>query len=102
VVVNVPEGSHTVEISAAGYEGETEDTQVPAGNVVEANFRLVPIETEPADVNGDGAVNAIDVQLAINGALGVSTGFDCDVNRDGQVNAIDVQLVINATLGIVS
>ncbi len=101
-VVNVPEGSHTVEVSAAGYEADEEDADVSAGSVVEANFALIPIETDPSDVNGDGAVNAIDVQLDINEALGNSTGFDCDVNGDGQINAIDVQLVINAALGIVS
>ena len=58
-------------------------------------------QTEAADVNGDGLVNAVDVQLVINAALGVDTGFNCDVNGDGATNAIDVQLVINAALGIV-
>ena len=58
--------------------------------------------TEPGDVNGDGEVNAIDVQLAINAALGIEIdpSFDADINDDGVVNAIDVQLVINAALGI--
>jgi len=53
------------------------------------------------DVNGDGVVNAVDVQLAINEALGISTGFGCDIDGNGFVNALDVQLVINAALGIV-
>jgi hypothetical protein len=52
------------------------------------------------DVNRDGAVNAIDVQLVINAALGLLVDYDCDVDEDGTVNAIDVQLVINAALGI--
>jgi len=52
------------------------------------------------DVNGDGDVNALDVQLVINEALGIDTGYDCDLNGDGSVNALDVQLVINAALGI--
>jgi len=55
-----------------------------------------------ADVNFDGAVNALDVQLVINAALGLSVIYDCDLNEDGQVNALDVQLVINAALGIQS
>lgn len=56
----------------------------------------------PADINRDGFVNAIDVQLAINGALGIplEQGLNADINGDGAVNAIDVQLVINAALGI--
>jgi hypothetical protein len=52
------------------------------------------------DVNGDTSTNAIDVQLVINEALGIDTGYSCDINDDGPVNAVDVQLVINAALGI--
>ena len=40
------------------------------------------------------------MQLVINEALGISTGLDCDINGDESVNAVDVQLVINAALGI--
>jgi hypothetical protein len=52
------------------------------------------------DVNGSGSVNAIDVQLVINAALGLPVDCDCDVNGDGAVDALDVQLVTNAALGI--
>ena len=52
-----------------------------------------------ADVNQDGRVDAIDVQMVINGALsGAKADSRKDINRDGKVNAIDVQLVINAAL----
>jgi len=56
----------------------------------------------PGDVNGDGVVNAVDVQLVINAALGIEIdpSYDADINGDGTVNAVDVQLVINAALGI--
>jgi len=50
------------------------------------------------DVNGDGLVNAVDIQLVINGALGLPTDFPTDVNTDDAVNAIDVQIVINTAL----
>ena len=55
-----------------------------------------------ADVNGDGLVDALDVQLVINAALGITNEHDsaADVNGDGVVDALDVQLVINAALGI--
>lgn len=53
---------------------------------------------EGIDVNGDGQLNAIDVQLTINGALGLPIEGDADVNDDGSVNAVDVQLIINAVL----
>lgn len=55
----------------------------------------------PADLNRDGRVNALDVQLMINAVL-LDLTFEGreDVNKDGAVNAADIQLVINAALGI--
>ena len=53
-----------------------------------------------ADINADSTVNAVDVQLVINGALGIDTGEQTDINGDGSITAVDVQLVINAALGI--
>lgn len=53
------------------------------------------------DVNGDGKINAIDVQLVVNAVLeiqGKSTGMNPDANRDGQVNAADIQVVVNEAL----
>ena len=55
---------------------------------------------DATDVNGDGAANALDVQLVINAALGLAVEHDCDINDDGAHNALDVQLVINAALGM--
>jgi len=56
----------------------------------------------PGDINGDGTTNAVDVQLVINAALGLSVPSSTrpDINADGAVNAVDVQLVINAALGM--
>jgi len=57
------------------------------------------------DVDVDGYVNAMDVQLVINGTLNPELIpvpiRNADINGDGIVNAIDVQLVINTALGIV-
>jgi len=53
-----------------------------------------------ADVNSSGVVDALDVQLVINAALGLDVPWDCDVDSNGFVNAIDVQVVINAALGV--
>ncbi len=58
---------------------------------------FVPTTT---DIDGNGAVDASDVQLVINAALGIDTGYDCDIDGDGVTNAVDVQLVINAALGL--
>jgi len=51
------------------------------------------------DPNKDGAIDAVDVQMIINAALGLTTD-NLDLNNDTVVNAIDVQLIINAALGL--
>jgi len=55
-----------------------------------------------ADVNGDGVVNAVDVQIVINAALGLSVdpAHEPDINRDNTINAVDVQQGINGALGL--
>jgi len=53
-----------------------------------------------ADVNSDGFINAADLQLVINGALGLEVPTAADVDQDGFIDAIDVQKMINALLGI--
>jgi len=53
------------------------------------------------DVNGSESIDTVDVQLVINEALGLSTGYNCDLSGDSAINAVDVQLVINAALGII-
>ncbi len=54
------------------------------------------------DVNNDGQVDSIDIQIIINDLLGleIDPAHDTDVNRDGVTDALDLQLVINHVLGI--
>jgi len=80
------------------------DTVNPAGGL---DFPIVlslgsPATGIPGDVNNDGVVNAVDVQLVINAALGIAIdpAYEPDINGDGVVNAVDVQLVTNAALGV--
>ena len=47
-----------------------------------------------SDINADGAINAVDVQLIINGALVLPLVGNADVDRNGEVDATDVQTVI--------
>jgi len=60
------------------------------------------LDGNPMDLNGDNQVNALDIQMAINAALGLGGGSNLygDVNGDGLVSAIDIQMVINGALGI--
>jgi hypothetical protein len=51
------------------------------------------------DVNGDGAVNVIDLQLVVNAVLGVPGATSGDINRDSRIDALDVQLLVNVILG---
>jgi probable HAF family extracellular repeat protein len=57
-------------------------------------FYLVPLETGcPADFNGDGAVNTLDV-LAFLNAFSVGDS-DADFNGDAEVNTLDVLAFLN-------
>ncbi|MBI4558458.1 MAG: hypothetical protein HY706_12825 [Candidatus Hydrogenedentes bacterium] len=52
------------------------------------------------DVNSTGQVDAVDVQLVINGALGLAVVGLGDIDYGGTIDAVDVQLVINAALAL--
>lgn len=99
----LPAGSYSVHASKEGYGGETANVPVPDGAVAARNFVLIEDTgpgISPYDLNGDGFVNAIDIQLVINAALGLNVTVDADVNDDGAANAVDIQLVVNAALGL--
>jgi len=51
------------------------------------------------DLNSDGAVNVVDVQLEINQALGVLPCTNGSLDGSGHCNVTDVQRVVNAALG---
>ena len=52
-----------------------------------------------ADVNKDGTVDAVDVQLVINALLQLTKArINTDVNRDGKTDSVDVQVVVNEAL----
>lgn len=55
----------------------------------------------PGDVNGDGEVDARDIQIVINAVLGLPISEEAapDVNNDNEVDARDIQRVINVVLG---
>ena len=54
---------------------------------------------DACNLTGDGAVNVVDVQLAINQALGIAPCTSADLQHNGQCNVIDVERVVNAALG---
>jgi hypothetical protein len=51
------------------------------------------VETNPADVNGDGVVDVLDLLLVL-GAWGATSGPE-DINGDGIVNVLDLLEVLS-------
>jgi hypothetical protein len=52
----------------------------------------------PCDLNQDGVVNSLDVNLALNAALGTGACID-DLDGDGRCDIVDLQRVVNASNG---
>jgi len=59
-----------------------------------------PVRSCLSDVNCDGRVDAIDVQLVVNGALGCRTRVPVDITGAKAVDSVDIQTVINAAIGL--
>lgn len=57
------------------------------------------VDNSACDLNGDGMVNALDIQAVINGAVSTQYNERLDINKDGIVNALDIQKVINVAAG---
>ncbi len=53
----------------------------------------------PGDINSDGSVDAIDLQLLINTILSGSFDSKADLNKDSSVDAVDLQALVNIILG---
>jgi hypothetical protein len=59
----------------------------------------IPPPASRCDLNADGVVNNLDVQIAIGQALGTAACGSADLIGNGVCSVIDVQRVINANLG---
>jgi parallel beta-helix repeat protein len=51
------------------------------------------------DLNSDGLVNILDIQLGVDQALGIFPCASADVSGDGLCNVVDVQRIVDASLG---
>lgn len=67
--------------------------------IADAAATRLDVTLSDGDLNGDGVVNAVDVQLSVNALLGFVVGVDADVDGLG-LSATDLQHVINKSLGI--
>jgi hypothetical protein len=68
---------------------------------VESAICTIPFDKE--DINQDGEIDHLDVQLSIDTILGIEVGSEiilrADVNEDGNLNILDTQAVIIRALG---
>lgn len=93
-------GTYTLHYVAPGYLTKTVlDVMVFDGPATRVDVTLFPQGVFDTDINDNGSVNAIDIQLVINAALGLPVPYDCDIDGGG-VTATDIQLVINGALGL--
>jgi hypothetical protein len=92
----------TVSTLAEDFEGDPRPCDISSVSGGDGSgFDIGADEYIPfGDIDKNGHVDAVDVQLVINAALGLTVPCDCDVNKDGPVDAVDVQLVINCALGL--
>jgi hypothetical protein len=88
-------GTYTLLFTAPGYLPKVySQIKVTDGPAARADVVLV---SDRNDVDGDGRMSAVDVQLVVNGALGLPVPPEADVDGGG-ITATDVQTVINALL----
>jgi hypothetical protein len=84
----VASGDNTIYFEASSGTFSVVQTASPSGSA-------------SCDVNGDGVVNVVDVQLVIGAALGaIACTPQFDLNQDGSCTIVDVQRVVNASLGL--
>ena len=80
-------------IRVSGYNGATGDFVL---DLVGPN--CVPSGSITGDLNGDGIVDAIDVEIFVGVLIGVDTDptrfSNCDLNQDGLVNGKDVPVMV--------
>jgi hypothetical protein len=98
--------AHVWQLTASNSIQQLADVPVSSGTIAatlpQQSITLFVIPASIAgscDINADGVVNVVDVQLTINQALGIISCTTADLQHNGQCNVIDLQRVINAALG---
>lgn len=54
-----------------------------------------------ADLNGDGAVDVLDVMACVNAVLEIEANARADVNQDSHINILDIMEIVNEMMGSV-
>jgi hypothetical protein len=93
-VTGLNAGKHFIAVTAynsSGYEsGFSNEVSATIGGT-----------TYTCDLNGDGNINAIDLQRMVNIILGIaSSSGSYDLNIDGKLDVLDLQILNNVVLGL--
>ncbi|MFH1442316.1 MAG: S8 family serine peptidase [Candidatus Omnitrophota bacterium] len=74
--------------------------EVTDGNLKDSEDIIITVITSnQEDVNGDGQIDALDLQLCVNVIMGTAESIpSADVNGDGVVGAVDIQMIVNKIL----
>jgi hypothetical protein len=91
-------GSATLSV-AANTGGARSATITIAGISVAVTQAGAQGSSNPCDVNQDGVVDVLDVQLLIKQSLGLLTAAN-DLDGNGVVNVVDVQMDSDAVLNL--
>jgi thermitase len=92
----IPSGSYTATASASGFTNvSTSGVNVTTNVSTLVNFKF----STSLGCSVSGGTSVSEVQQMINEALGVSSGVN-DLNGDGVVNVVDVQVLANYVLGL--
>jgi hypothetical protein len=89
-------GTHSLTANATDTSG---NSATSASVTVTVSNASGPAPVSSCDLNGDGVVNILDVQLAISQALGTAACTNADLQHNGQCNIVDIQRIIFASLG---
>ncbi|QAY66078.1 S8 family serine peptidase [Paenibacillus protaetiae] len=94
--ISVPEGTYTVRVVVPGHVSETDSVTVNG----DTTHNFGPLVA--GDVNGDGKVDLVDLQLTakefgkIKGAAWPSAKTSAaDINRDNEVDLLDVSFILD-------
>lgn len=98
-------GAHVWQLTASNTIQQLPDVAVASGAITATlpqqsiTLFVIPAIAHACDLNGDGSVNVVDVQIAINQALGLAACTTANLQQNGQCNVIDVQRIIDVALG---
>lgn len=121
--ISFPECTDTDQWSYFNFSGERgfylqKMTQVSDGSVVQEtkyeyywvgvddllDYIKASVPVNPADINDDGKINAVDARWVLQAASGMRTLNEfqmsvADVNNDGKVNAVDARWILQIASG---